>query len=159
MKVLLVLLTLLLSPAALLSQSNKAPVRPTATSESDADSTTATLAQFNALAQLWKNAYNANDTGKLTTMYAVEADYISGHVQGLVAHGRERLIANFKNGIMAGGHIDSVTVLSVQMSCDLATLLCKYEATNAGHKAVGRNLLVVKKAEERWIIVLHMTVI
>jgi len=115
--------------------------------------------QFNVLAQKWLLAYNSNDSATLASMYTVDAQYISSHVRGLVAQGRGRLISNFQNGIKTGGHIDSVTILSVQLSCDLATLLCKYEATNNGQKAIGRNLLVLKKVGPRWLIVLHMTVV
>lgn len=124
------------------------------------DSLSASLReQFSALAQTWLRAYNSNDTIALAGMYTADAQYISSHVRGLVAQGRDRLIANFQDGIKMGGHIDSVSVLSVQASCDLVTLLCKYEATNSGQKAVGRNLLVLKKVGSRWLIVLHMTVV
>jgi ketosteroid isomerase-like protein len=117
------------------------------------------IERFNTLAQLWRKAYNAGDSTTLSVMYTPDAQYISGHVQGLVANGRDRVIANFQNGVRLGGHIDSVSVLSVHASCDLATLLCRYEATNSGQKAVGRNLLVVKKIGNTWLIVLHMTVV
>jgi len=58
-----------------------------------------------------------------------------------------------------GGHIDSIEILSMNVSCELATLLCKYQATNSGQTVVGRNLLVLKKIEGKWLIVLHMTVV
>ena len=127
--------------------------------DTTAVSPAALIERFNSLAQLWRRAYNAGDSATLSAMYTPDAQYISGHVQGLVAHGRDRVIANFQNGVRLGGHIDSVSVLSVEASCDLATLLCRYEATNSGQKAVGRNLLVVKKAGNKWLIVLHMTVV
>jgi ketosteroid isomerase-like protein len=104
-------------------------------------------------------AYNSGDSATLEAMYAPDAEYISGHVKGLVAKGRARLIANFQNGIRMGGHIDSISVLSIHSDCDLATLLCEYEATNSGQKAIGRTLLVVKKTDKMWRIVLHMTVV
>jgi len=131
-------------------------VDPKYTSDSIASDT---REQFNVLTQKWLQAYNSNDSMALAGMYTNDAQYISSHVRGLVAEGRDRLIANFQNGIKMGGHIDSISILSIQQSCDLATLLCKYEATNSGQKAVGRNLLVVKKVGLRWLIVLHMTVV
>ena len=42
---------------------------------------------------------------------------------------------------------------------DLAALLCTYEATNNGQKAVGRNLLVCRKLNDEWLIIIHMTVV
>lgn len=68
-------------------------------------------------------------------------------------------MSNFQQGIRFGGHLDSVAFFSVEMSCDLATLLCRYEATNSGQKAIGRNLLVIKRIGSQWLIVLHMTVV
>jgi hypothetical protein len=43
---------------------------------------------FNDLAQEWMHAYNNNDSTTLAALYSPDADYISSHVQGLVAHGR-----------------------------------------------------------------------
>jgi ketosteroid isomerase-like protein len=125
-----------------------------------ADSAAAILqGEFNPLAQEWLNAYNSGDSAALAGMYTIDAQYISSHVRGLVAAGRDRVIANFLNGVRMGGHLDSVAVLSVEHSCDLATVLCRYEATNSGQKAVGRNLLVVKRVGSRWLIALHLTVV
>ncbi|MGA2240344.1 MAG: nuclear transport factor 2 family protein [Candidatus Bathyarchaeia archaeon] len=123
------------------------------------DSTNVDVLQFRRSVQEWKNAYNEDNVTKLESMYAKDAEYISSHVAGLVAHGRDRVIANFHKGITGGGHIDSVEILSANVSCNLATLVCKYQATNSGQKAVGRNLLVMKKINGVWLIVTHMTVV
>jgi hypothetical protein len=69
------------------------------------------------------------------------------------------LIANFQVGMSGGGHIDSIEILDAQVSCNLATLLCKYHATNSGVEAIGRNLLALKKINGIWRIYLHMTVV
>ena len=114
---------------------------------------------FQKLADAWTAAYNSGDSTQLAEMYAPEARYVSGHVQGLVAEGREKVIANFRKGVRMGGHIDAVRVLSVECSCDLAALYCAYEATNSGQKARGRNILIVRREGERWRIILHMTVV
>jgi hypothetical protein len=57
------------------------------------------------------------------------------------------------------GHIDSVEIIKMNVSCDLASLLCKYTVTNAGVTVVGRNLLVMKKINGVWTITLHMTMV
>jgi len=111
------------------------------------------------LAQEWRAIYNGTDAGKFATLYAAEAEYISGHVEGLVAKGRERVIANFQRGMNMGGHLDLVEVLSVNISCDLATLVCRDQATNSGQTVAGRNLLVVKRINGQWLIVTHVTVV
>lgn len=115
--------------------------------------------QFTLLARQWMQAYNAGDEGDLSRLYAPEADYVSSHVRGLVAHGRDAIIANFHDGMSGGGHVDAIDILSVQSSATLTTLFCRYEATNSGEKAIGRNLLVLRKTGGKWLIVLHMTVV
>lgn len=114
---------------------------------------------FHNLMQDWIKAYNGDDAKKLIPLYSEDADYISSHVSGLVAKGRDLLIENFQNGMNMGGHIDKVEILTMNYSCNLATLVCKYEATNNGQKVIGRNLLVLKKYDKLWLIVTHMTVV
>lgn len=158
MKALLCLLALTVLTCTTYAQPRVASNTPAVRVLSGSDS--ASVAEhFEELAQKWLRAYNSGDSTTLTSLYTLDAQYISSHVQGLVAEGRDRVIANFQRGVKMGGHIDAVSILSMQMSCDLATLLCKYEATNSGQKAVGRNLLVVKKVNGKWLIALHMTVV
>jgi ketosteroid isomerase-like protein len=117
------------------------------------------LQEFMRQTVKWQEAYNSKDAQNLSPLYSEDAQYISSHVAGLVANGRQNLIAYFQKGIDMGGHIDTVQVLSMNVSCDLATLLCKYQATNNGEVAIGRNLLVLRKINESWLIILHMTVV
>lgn len=107
----------------------------------------------------WKDAYNSKDAQNLVRLYSEDARYISSHVPGLEATGREKLIANFQKGMNMGGHIDKVEILSMNLSCDLATLLCQYQATNSGQTVTGRNLLVLKMVNGTWLIAIHMTVV
>lgn len=109
--------------------------------------------------EAWRMAYNSKDAKNLVHFYSKEASYISSHVDGLEANGREALIANFQRGMSMGGHIDSIEILNMNVSCDQATLLTKYRANNSGQIAVGRNLLVLRKIKDEWVIVLHMTVV
>jgi ketosteroid isomerase-like protein len=114
---------------------------------------------FSARTEQWKDAYNSKDASNLIPLYTPDAQYISSHVYGLVANGREKLIANFQNGMNMGGHIDLVEIIRMDVSCGLATLLCKYQATNSGVTVAGRNLLILRKVGSDWLIVLHMTVV
>jgi ketosteroid isomerase-like protein len=115
--------------------------------------------EFQHQTEKWKDAYNSKDAGNLVSLYSEDARYISSHVAGLVADGRDRLIANFQNGMNMGGYIDSVEILTLDVSCDLASLLCKYQATNSGVTVEGRNLLIMKKINNVWLIIIHMTVV
>lgn len=124
-----------------------------------ADAGTDMRAEFERLSTAWMNAYNSGDAEELGSLYADDAEYLSSHVPGLVAHGRDRIVENFGKGIRMGGHIDSVAILSINVSCDLGSMVCRYHATNAGTTVTGRNLLVVKKMHGTWLIVTHMTVV
>ena len=116
-------------------------------------------AGFSSMIEQYREAYNNNNAGVLTSMYAEEAEYISSHVPGLVARGRNAVIVNHQRGMNLGGHLDSIELLTVNMSDDLAVLVCRYLANNAGQKADGRTLLVLKKKSGTWLIVTHMTVV
>ena len=115
--------------------------------------------EFPNIAEQWVAAYNGTDAKQLEPLYTKDAQYISGHVAGLVADGLDRLIANFQTGMNMGGHVDRLDVLTVNTSCDLATVLCAYSATNGGQKARGRTLLVLRKIDGKWLIALHVTVV
>lgn len=158
MKKALVLLLLAGLHFRVAAQQAKVPpvTQPVASVTNDASSDEVLLRR---LAQEWRDIYNGTDAGRFEPLYAADAEYISGHVEGLVARGRERVIANFQRGMNLGGHLDSVEVLSVNISCDLATLVCRYQATNSGQTVTGRNLLVVKRINGQWLIVTHMTVV
>lgn len=115
--------------------------------------------EFQQRTEKWRQAYNSKDAQQLAPLYTTDAVYLSSHVEGLVAQGREQLIAYFQGGMDGGGHMDSIEVISVAMSCDLATLHCRYQATNSGVTVVGRNLLVLRRVQGAWLISTHMTVV
>jgi ketosteroid isomerase-like protein len=115
--------------------------------------------EFSIQTNEWIKAYNSMDANNLIPLYTQDAIYISGHVNGLELNGLKNVIAYFQNGINGGGHIDKIEILSMNLSCDIATLLCKYQATNSGVTVEGRNLLVMKKINEKWLIAVHMTVV
>jgi uncharacterized protein (TIGR02246 family) len=107
----------------------------------------------------WMNAYNSNDVEKLADFYAEDADYVSPHVPGLIIHGREQIKENFRQGIAGGGHIDSIAVQRSGSSCDLAYLVCAYQATNSGVTVHGKNVLVMKRVGTRWLILTQASIV
>ncbi|MCB9219762.1 MAG: nuclear transport factor 2 family protein [Ignavibacteriales bacterium] len=115
--------------------------------------------EFNKKVNTWLEAYNSGDANNLIPLYTENAEYISGHVKGLVAQGRDNVIKNFQNGISSGGHIDKIEILSIKYSCDLAVLICLNEVTNKRQKAIGRNMLVLRKINDNWLIESHLTVV
>ena len=114
--------------------------------------------EFSQLADQWKQAYNSKDAKNFLPLYAEHTVYISAHVPGYEANGRENVIANFQKGMNQGGHIDSVRILSVNVSCDLASVVTRYDANNSGVTVNGRNILIAKNIGGSWKIITHMTV-
>lgn len=116
-------------------------------------------ADFDILAEQWRTAYNSKDAKNFVPLYGDHAQYLSAHVPGYVAHGREAILANFQRGMNQGGFIDSIRIQSIEISCDLATVVSSYFASNSGKQVQGRNLLVSKYINDRWEIIFHMTIV
>lgn len=108
------------------------------------------------VAEEWKAAYNAKDAAAVASLYTTDGYYLSAHV---VAHGRAEIQAYFQRGIDAGGHIDAIQILSSGQSGDLGYTVGTYEATNAGQKVRGRNVVVLRKDGDRWRMVAHETAV
>lgn len=117
------------------------------------------FAEFQENVEKWVDAYNSGDVQNLVPLYAEDAVYSSSHVPELEAIGREKLIANFQKGMKMGGHLDKIEILTANVSGEMASLYCIYQATNSGVKATGRNLLVLRKVKGHWLIIQHMTVV
>jgi ketosteroid isomerase-like protein len=111
---------------------------------------------FLRVAEEWKAAYNAKNAAAVASLYTADGYYVSAHV---LAHGRPEIQAYFQRGIDAGGRIDSIQVLSSGHSGDLAYTVGVYEATNAGLKVRGRNVVVLRKVGDKWRMVAHETVV
>jgi ketosteroid isomerase-like protein len=114
---------------------------------------------FQQNVEKWKEAYNSGDAQNLVPLYTEDATYSSSHVPGLEAIGRDKLIANFQKGISGGGHIDKIEILTSNVSGEMASLYCLYQATNSGVTVSGCNLLVLRKVNGEWLIFSHMTVV
>jgi uncharacterized protein (TIGR02246 family) len=110
-------------------------------------------------AEEWRNAYNSGDVERLAAFYSEDADYVSPHVPGLMIHGREAIKQNFQRGIAGGGHVDSIVVQRSNYSGDLASMVCAYQATNSGVTVHGKNVLVMKKVDGKWLIVTHASIV
>jgi uncharacterized protein (TIGR02246 family) len=130
------------------------PVRAEGQRQTDAAS--ATDQAVLKVAEEWKAAYNAKDAAAVAALYTADAYYVSAHV---VAHGRPEIQAYFQRGIDAGGHIDTIQILASSQSGELAYTVGTYEATNAGQKVRGRNIVVVRKVGGRWLMAAHESVV
>lgn len=134
----------------------RAPVRPFVAVH---DSTHAVEPVILQRIEEWRAAYNSGDLKTLKAFYAEESRYVSPHVVDLMISGRDAITANFGKGIAGGGHIDAITVLAAESSCDLAALVCRYDATNGGVKVSGKNILVMRRVDGRWLITTHASIV
>jgi uncharacterized protein (TIGR02246 family) len=107
------------------------------------------------IAQEWKSAYNAGDAAAVAALYTEGADYLTQHYVSGIVHGRTLIRAYVQHGIDAHYHIDSIEILSTGCSGDLAYSVARYHSTNNGEKAVGVNLVVMRKIGNKWLIVAH----
>jgi uncharacterized protein (TIGR02246 family) len=103
----------------------------------------------------WKSAYNAGQAAEVAALYAVDAYYLTQHFVTGIIHGRADIQAYVQRGIDARYRIDSIEVLGTQCSGDFAYAITCYKSTNAGRNDVGVNLVILRKAGDRWMIVAH----
>lgn len=107
------------------------------------------------IATQWRDHYNNGDAAAVASLYAENADYLTQHFITGIIHGRAAIQAYVQRGIDAHYHIDSIRIISMACSGDIAYTVGRYESTNAGQKAMGVNLVVVRKIKGRWLIVAH----
>lgn len=108
-----------------------------------------------AIAQQWMDAYNQGDATKVASLYAEDAYYLTQHFADGIVHPRSMIQAYVQHGVDAHYHIDSIQVLMTSCSADLAYAITRYRSTNDAQKAMGVNLVVLRKIEGNWRIVAH----
>lgn len=107
------------------------------------------------VAQRWKEGYNRGDAESVGALYAEDAYYLTQHYAAGILHGRAAITAYVKHGVDAHYQVESIQLLSLDCSGDLAYTITRYESENAGQKAFGHNIVVLKKLNGKWLIVAH----
>jgi ketosteroid isomerase-like protein len=72
------------------------------------------------IAGQWKNGYNNGDAASVESLYADDADYLTQHFITGIIHGRAAIQAYVQRGIDAHYHIDSIQIISMGCSGDIA---------------------------------------
>lgn len=103
----------------------------------------------------WKDGYNSGDAARVASLYTEDAYYLTQHYVTGIVQGRVRIQAYVQRGVDAHYRIDSLQILSTGCVEDLMYVIARYESTNAGQKAFGVNLVVVKRTAQGWRIVAH----
>lgn len=138
------------------ARSQAAPVSGRADTEAGNGCTDAAAVKaIRQIAVQWKDRYNNGDASGVASLYAGNADYLTQHYITGIIHGRAAIQAYVQRGVDAHYHIDSIQVISMACSGGFAYTVGRYESTNAGQRATGVNLVVVRKLKGRWLIVAH----
>jgi len=107
------------------------------------------------ISEQWKDGYNNGNAAKVAALYTEDAYYLTQHFVAGFVHPRSQIQAYVQRGVDARYHIDTIDVVRLECSRDLAYTVARYESTNAGQKAFGVNLVVLKRIEGKWLIVAH----
>ena len=103
----------------------------------------------------WMRLYNAGNAAGVAGLYAPDAVYLTQHYLTGIVPGRAAIQAYVQRGVDAGYKVDSIEVLQTDCSGTMAYVVDRYTATNAGQKAMGVNLVVLRKDARQWRIVAH----
>jgi uncharacterized protein (TIGR02246 family) len=147
-----VLLILLCYPAY--CQQSGVKTLPSDASQSNCDAPDDAEA-LKQVSQDWKNGYNNGEAAKVAGLYTEDAYYLTQHIVTGIVHGRREIQAYVQRGADAHYHLDDIQVISLHCSNNFAYTVTRYESTNNGQKAIGVNLVVLRKIANRWLIVAH----
>ncbi len=103
----------------------------------------------------WRDDYNGGDATGVAGLYEPDAYYLTQHFATGVLHGRDAIRAYVKRGVDAGYKIDSLFILAFGCSGEMMYVVTRYNATNAGQKVFGVNLVVLKQEGSKWLIAAH----
>lgn len=127
------------------------------------------------MAEEFRDAYNRGDAAKVASLYTDGAYYLTQHYADGIIEGRKNIQAYVQRGVDAHYHIDSIEVEKTACACstrvpslkarikgakptrqcNFAYAIGRYQSTNNGQKAMGVNLIVLRKAQDTWRIVAH----
>lgn len=128
--------------------SNARPIVPTGCGSADETA-------LRRISEQWKDGYNSGNAAKVAALYAEDAYYLTQHFVTGIVHPRDLIQAYVQRGVDARYDINTIEILKLECSGDLAYTVGGYESTNAGQKALGVNIVVLRKIEGEWLIVAH----
>ena len=88
-------------------------------------------------------------------MYTDDAYYLTQHFVTGIEHPRDQIRAYLERGVDARYRVNSIEVLATDCSGDLGYAVARYKSTNGTEKAMGVNLVVLRKISDKWAIVAH----
>jgi ketosteroid isomerase-like protein len=107
------------------------------------------------ISEAWKERYNRGDAAQVASLYSEDAYYLTQHFVSGVVYPREQIQAYVQRGVDAHYRVDSIDVLHSYCSGDFAYTITRYRSTNGRQKAMGVNLVVLRRIAGKWVIVAH----
>ena len=107
------------------------------------------------ISEAWKDGYNRGDAAQVASLYSEDAYYLTQHFVSGIVSPRNQIQAYVQRGVDAHYHVDSIDVLHSYCSGNFAYSITRYRSTNGQQKAMGVNLVVLRKIGGRWVIVAH----
>ena len=107
------------------------------------------------VARQWIDFYNQGRAERVASLYSEDAYYLTQHFADGVVHPRPMIQAYVQRGVDAHYHVDSIDVLATSCGSDFAYAIARYHSTNGAQKAMGVNLVVLRKVDGGWRIVAH----
>jgi hypothetical protein len=102
-------------------------------------------------AEKWRQDYNSRSSDQLSLFYAENSEFIYSNLDAY--RGNEDYIAIFQKEKEIGGIVDSILILSMNLSCNKATLFIRYldKVDRADKK--NQILCVWQKIKDSWFII------
>lgn len=107
------------------------------------------------ISEAWKDGYNRGDAAQVASLYSEDAYYLTQHFVSGVVYPRDQIQAYVQRGVDARYRVNSIDVLHSYCSGDFAYTITRYRSTNGEQKAMGVNLVVLRKIAGKWVIVAH----
>ncbi|GEM_PF-2623554 len=103
----------------------------------------------------WREGYSEGNAGRVAALYAIDAVYLTEHFASGMVQGRTAIQAYVQRGVDAGYKVDRTEILRTDCSGEMAYVVDRYSAKNAGQKTMGVNLVALRKAQGEWRIVAY----
>jgi ketosteroid isomerase-like protein len=102
-----------------------------------------------------KPGKNRRDAAQVASLYSEDAYYLTQHFVSGVVYPRDQIQAYVQRGVDVHYRVDSIDVLHSYCAGDFAYTITRYHSTNGEQKAMGVNLVVLRKIAGKWVIVAH----
>src|SRR5262249_22061345 len=102
------------------------------------------------IAERWRRRIQRGDAASVGALYREDAYYLTQHFVTGILHGRPSIQTYYS---AESTQRIGIETMFLECSGDFAYTVGRYESRNAGQKAYGVNVVVLRKEAGRWLIV------